>query len=236
MTRLEQHQQKQFFFRLVFFSILIIAMIYFVFAYGFKIILNSSAWIAGLTTKKTTNEVVKNEDFFGNADIDNIPTATNSATIPVNFTVKNFDTVEIYLNGEKFKEIKTNNQDSFYEEVKDLQKGNNEIFILAKNQQYKKEKKSIIYSVLYKSDKPKLGISEPADKTKTNKPDIKISGETDKETFIKINDLPVVVDAKNKFQYNFNLKQGENKITITAQDEAGNIETKELTLIYEKDD
>ena len=236
MTRLEQHKQKLFYQKLIIYSLVIVFLIYFIFSYGFKLILNASAWIAGVTTKKVTNEVIKNDDFFGNADIDNIPTATNSSTIIINFTVKNFDTVKIYLNGEKIKELNTNNQDSFEEEVKDLQKGSNEIFLLANNKQYKKEKQSAIYKVFYKNEKPKLEIKEPGDKTKTNKPEVKISGETDKETFIKVNDYPVVVDAQNKFQTNITLKQGENKITVIAQDEAGNIETKELTVTYEKED
>jgi len=236
MTRLEQHKQKVFYQKLILYSFVIILLIYLGFTYGFKLILNSSAWIAGLTTKKTTNELPKNNDFFGNINIDNIPTATNSASVILGFSSNNFDTVAVYLNGEKIKELNTNNQDSFTEEIKDLEKGDNEVYILGKNKEYKKETKSIIYTILYKSDKPKLEINEPVDKTKTNKSEIKISGETDKEVLIKINDYPVVVDAQNKFQYNFSLKQGENKISITAHDEAGNIETKELTVIYEKDD
>ena len=60
-------------------------------------------------------------------------------------------------------------------------------------------------------------------------------GETDKETYIKVNDLPVVVDAQGVFQTMVKLKEGENKIAIIAQDVAGNSEEKILILTYEKD-
>ena len=89
--------------------------------------------------------------------------------------------------------------------------------------------------MLYKSEKPKLEIKEPQDGLKTNKQEVNLVGETDKETYIKVNDLPVVVDAQGVFQTTLKLKEGENKIIITAQDIADNLEEKVLTVIYEKE-
>jgi hypothetical protein len=236
MSRLEEHKKKLFYQKIWLYFGLIIFLIYFIFTYGFKLILNTSVWIANLNSKKNTPEIIKNNNFFGRVDIDNILTATNSSSTIISFTVNNFDTTEIYLNGKKIKEINTNNQDSFTEEIFPLKKGSNEIYLLAKNKQYQKEKQSAIYQVFYKDEKPKLEVKEPLDNSKTHQSEIKISGETDKETFIKVNDYPVVVDAQNNFQTSLSLKPGENTIVITAQDEAGNIETKELRVIYEKED
>ena len=52
----------------------------------------------------------------------------------------------------------------------------------------------------------------------------------------KINNIPVVVSSSGSFQKQITLKEGENKIKIVAVDRAGNIETKEIKVIYEKDD
>jgi len=69
----------------------------------------------------------------------------------------------------------------------------------------------------------------------TNNQEIKVKGNTDKETYIHINDIPVVVDANGAFETSVRLKDGDNQINATAVDIAGNIETKTLKVIYQKD-
>ncbi|VVA43645.1 conserved hypothetical protein [Candidatus Roizmanbacteria bacterium] len=146
----------------------------------------------------------------------------------------NFDTLSFYLNKVKVKEIESTS-DIFNEEIGDLEKGDNDIYILAKSKDNKIEKKTITYKVFYKSEKPKLEISEPSDNSTTNTQEIKVKGNTDKETYIHINDLPVIVDANGGFETSIRLKDGDNQITATAQDIAGNIETKTIKVTYQKD-
>jgi hypothetical protein len=132
------------------------------------------------------------------------------------------------------KEIESSS-DVFSEEIGDLEEGNNDIYIKAKSRDNKTEKNTIIYKVFYKSEKPKLEIIEPSDNSTTNNQETKIKGNTDKETYIHINDLPVVVDANGNFETSMRLKDGDSQITIIATDTAGNIETKSLKIIYQKD-
>ena len=75
-----------------------------------------------------------------------------------------------------------------------------------------------------KTEKPKLEVSQPNDNTKTNKQEIKIEGKTDKETYIKVNGQPVVVDSQGAFQTLLKLNDGDNSIEIIAEDIVGNQE------------
>jgi len=197
--------------------------------------LNTSSFVARISEKKTNTTLKKNQNLIEDVDIDSIPVATNSSRIFVGGTVVNFDQVEFYLNGDLVKESSLLSSDGFIEEIGDLVKGQNEVFVIGKLKDSDEEKKSKIFTVFYKSDKPKLDIKEPQDNSKTSNLEIKIMGETDKETYIKVNDLPVVVDAQGVFQTMVKLKEGENKIAIIAQDVAGNSEEKILILTYEKD-
>jgi len=62
-----------------------------------------------------------------------------------------------------------------------------------------------------------------------------VKGTTDKETFVKINENPVIVDALGNFEKTITLQnEGENTIQITAQDIAGNLENKEIKVFYQK--
>ncbi len=238
MSRLKRHQKKQLLTSIILYCFFLIAIFYFVFSFGIKILINASLFIANLGSraKNSNTALVKSSDFYGNINIDSIPSSTNSAKIIVTGSAVNFDILEFYLNDEKVKKTNLNSSDSFEEEIDDLEKGDNKIYIIAKSQKTKDSKKSKIFTVTYMAEKPKLEISEPQDQAKFNQQDIKVAGATNKETFVTVNDAPVVVDASGNFQTSVRLQEGDNKLEIVAQDMAGNTETKTLTVIYRKED
>ncbi|MCX7881346.1 MAG: hypothetical protein N2482_02445 [Patescibacteria group bacterium] len=234
MTRLENYHKKQFYKKLILFIFLFIILFFLFFNWGVKIIFNSAIFISRLIKKNEETVIIEtNNPFYGNLTIDSLPNATNSAKVIISGTLTNFEIVEFYLNNEKIKEIET--IEKFEEELEELKEGENEIYLIAKTKDKKHIKKSSKYTVLFKKEKPKLEIIEPTDNFKTDKEEIKILGKTDKEVMIKINDLPIVVDAQGSFQTFIKLKEGENKIDIEALDIAGNLETKTLTVVYQKE-
>jgi len=236
MSRLQTHQQKQFVTKIIGLAVILCLIIYFIFTIGIRFILNASVFIANLTAKKTQNQLTKIDDTYGSIDIDSIPTATNSSKISVGGSVVNLSTIEFFLNGEKVKQVALNASDSFAEEIGDLKTGQNTVFVKGMFKDSNSSKQTKEFNVLYKSEKPKLEISEPSDKAKTSKSEIKIKGSTDKETFIKINELPIVVDAQGNFESIVQLKEGDNSFTVVAMDIAGNSETKLISVTYQKED
>jgi len=234
MSRLEQHEKKQWNQRLLIAIVLIGAAIVFFFSMGIKLLVSLTLFVNQMANGNTKQQQVQEKQTFNTVNIDPIPSATNSSTLAFSGTALNFDLLELYLNDEKQDEIAIT--DTFTGEIKGLEKGDNTVYFIAKSSQSKDTQKTQEYSVLYKSDKPKLEITSPADNFRTNKEDVVISGTTEKETTIRVNDLPVVVDADGKFSAPVRLKDGENKIVIIADDIVGNQEQKTLTITYAKDD
>lgn len=234
MGRLERVQEKKMKSTILLYIVIFIVVFYFIFTFGIKLLLNTSSLISGLFPQPSVKPVSKIEDNFSLIDISSIPQATNSAKITISGSVLNFDTLSFYLNKVKVKVVDSTS-DIFSEEIGDLDKGDNSIYVLAKSKDSKINKSTIIYKVFYKSEKPKLEITDPEDSSTTNNQEIKVKGNTDKETYVHINDLPVVVDANGNFETSVRLKDGDNQITATAQDIAGNIETKTIKVIYQKD-
>lgn len=234
MGRLEMVQEKKMKNTIILSIVILFLVVYLIFTSGFKLLLNSSSFISGLFPQPSSAPIAKNEDSFNSIDISSIPQATNSAKIIVSGSMLNFDTLDFYLNTKKVKEI-TTSSDIFSEEIGDLEKGDNYIYIKAGLKDSKTSKSTIIYKVFYKSEKPKLEITEPSDNFKTSNQEIKIKGSTDKEVYIHVNDLPVVVDANGNFETSTRLKDGDNQIVVTAVDIAGNVETKTLKVTYQKD-
>jgi len=234
MGRLERVQVKKMKNTIVLYIVILFLIIYFIFTYGIKILLNSSSYIAGLFPQPSAKPLSKTENAFNSIDVSSIPQATNSAKFIISGSVLNFDTLDFFINSKKVKEIESSS-DTFSEEIGDLKKGDNSVYVLAKSKDNKIEKNTIIYKVFYKNEKPKLDVSEPSDNSTLNNQEVKVKGITDKETYIRINDLPVVVDANGSFETTIRLKDGDNQIVITGVDIAGNIETKSLKVTYQKE-
>jgi hypothetical protein len=234
MSRLEKHQNKQVVQRILIAVVLFVAAIVFLFSVGIKMLVSFTLFLNQLANGNSRQQSVQKTEFFNTVNIDPIPSATNSAEIWFSGTALNFDSLEIYLNDEKQDEITIS--DTFSGQVKGLEKGENKVHFIAKSTHSKDTKKTPTYEILFKSDKPKLEVQEPSDKSRTNKEDIRVSGTTDSETEIRINGQPIIVDVQGKFTSLLRLKDGENKINITAEDIVGNQEVKELTVTYSKDD
>ena len=234
MSRLDKHQNKQILQRILVSIVLLIAFMVFFFSFGIKLLVSFTLFINQLANNGSKQQTSKQMESFNSINIDPIPSATNSATLLFSGSALNFDKLEIYLNDEKQDEISIS--DTFAGEVKGLEKGSNQVHFIAKSTSSKEVKQTPTYDVLYKNDNPKLEVSEPSDTSKTNKEDVKISGTTDKETSIRVNNQPIIVDAEGKFVTLFRLKEGENKISISAEDIVGNRTVKDLTVTYSKDE
>ena len=232
MSRLTAYQQKEFRRRLTLIIITLVILIILISTVGFNLLVKTSMFIGsigGNSNQESTGE----QAFFGGLEVDSPPEATNSAKIVISGSVTGYDTVEIEINSKRVKTIK--NKSSFEEVIGDLQKGQNTLEVIAKLNNSKKSKKRESFQILYKIDKPKLDLKEPANGAKISNSEIKVAGATDAGVTVQVNGAPTVVDVQGNFQTLIRLNEGDNKIHLTAVDAAGNTETKEITVRYEKD-
>jgi len=77
---------------------------------------------------------------------------------------------------------------------------------------------------------PPISDLAPPSGTKTTKSTITISGKTESDAIVKINGVEVTVGSDGYFNKEITLVNGENIITITATDLAGNSKTETITI------
>lgn len=220
---------------LVLLIIAFIGLVIFLVTIGFKLLINSTLFLNNIGSKEDTNETQTDEDFIGTVDIDNIPTATNSARFVLSGSVTNYDTVDMYINRKKVKSVKLLNTGSFSEEIGDLQKGDNLVYVVVKATKEKKQKKSETHTVIYNNEKPKLEVRDLQDGSKVYKSELKVTGSADKGNEVTVNGFPVVIDQNGNFETTINLREGDNTVEVQVQDEAGNTEKKTFKVTYQKD-
>lgn len=237
MRKFEFGQKKKMKSTIVFLLVGLAVTFYLFFTVGLKLILNTSVFLANIFSKDAqTDPLNKTSDVYGSVNIDDIPVATNSAKIILTGSVINYSKLDFYINGDIVEKKNMTTTDIFTIEIGDLERGENEVYVRATTEDGKNTKKTPVYKVIYKDEKPKLEISSPDDKATVSSPEVIVKGLTDKEVLIKVNDLPVVVDVNGGFDSTVRLKEGDNTIVITASDTAGNIEEKTLTITYRKED
>jgi hypothetical protein len=234
-SRLEDHKQKMFYQRVGLIGAGILLLIIFMLVVGFQLVIRGSVFFGSLGSKKITPTDQSSSEFYGTLTVDTIPTATNSAQFVIAGSANNFSTLQFYINKKQVKQTTVKN-DAYSLEIGDLKTGTNEVYVKALTKDKQHEQASDKYNVVYKNTKPKLEISEPSDNSTTHSSDIKVAGKTDQDVTIRINGGPTVVDTQGSFQQTVHLNEGDNKIKIVAEDDAGNTEQKELTIKYQKDE
>ena len=234
MSRLESQRNQNLNKKIFLYILVIIALIYFIITVGVKLLINTVLFFTNFKSKDTVNNTEQqNSDLFLPPEVNDLPIATNEAKIIISGKTIKGKQLEIIVNDES--QVKKNTDSDTFEETLDLKKGENEIYLTLTDKSKNIQKTTTTYKVTYKSEKPKLDISSPKDQEKFSKDEINISGETEKDNNVRINDLPGIVFADGKFSYSVKLKEGENKVKVEAIDIAGTIEKKELTVFYQKE-
>ncbi|MCR4326443.1 MAG: Ig-like domain-containing protein [Candidatus Roizmanbacteria bacterium] len=165
--------------------------------------------------------------------LDDVPYATNTATITVHGTAMAETTVDLLVNGGKRDSRRSSFEGEFSFDVV-LTEGENILRVASEDSDGKQTLKSRDYAVLYLDTPPELTVDGLEDGKTVDKPDFTVQGKTDKEVFIQINNAPVVVRADGSFSTSITLKEGDNTITVVATDVAGNETKQEAKIVYKK--
>lgn len=159
--------------------------------------------------------------------------ATNSAKIILSGFTQPDTTVKIIINDTK--EIKVNPEKGGEFIIKNitLKEGSNTIVAYTLKDNKTSESTSPL-TITYKKEPPKLEITAPrdGDKYEGDEKETTITGETDPENKVTVNDRMVIVNYAGKFSYTTSLSNGNNEYKIVSKDNAGNITTQELTISY----
>lgn len=163
-----------------------------------------------------------------------LPQATNSAAISFSGIAVDNTKVEIYLNSTLYTTVPVNNG-SFQADNIQLNEGNNTFYSQSINSSGKKSQPSDTLNILLKTIPPSLTVDKPADNSQfsgSNQRNLSISGKTDPDCTITVNDHLAIMGKDGNFSYTFTLNEGDNPLKIIATDQAGNTTEKDLTVSY----
>lgn len=166
---------------------------------------------------------------------DYIGNATNSALLDITGNAEPGSTIILTLNGKETEKLTDSNGDFEFADFRILEGKNNIVGYAKDGADNKSNEKSI--TVLLDTKPPKLEITSPesAEKQITGgEAKTEIKGKTDEITSVKLNNLRTSVDDNGEFTYNYPLKEGDNEIKISVEDQAGNKTEKLIKINYRK--
>nr|BAD99234.1 SC protease [Bacillus sp. KSM-LD1] len=148
-------------------------------------------------------------------------TFTNQEVVTVEGSAAPTTTVHVLNNGEEVAEVATSDQGTFNVDI-ELQQGVNVLTTKASTANGTTEESEPI-TVVLDQEAPELAITSPENNSKTNRETVTVTGTVSDENldFVKVNGRDVAVND-GQYSQRVMLENGENIITVVAQDKAGN--------------
>lgn len=232
LSRLETKKEKR---RLTLAVAGILAIIILIPLFGVKALIGFSVFVDSLRGGSPAS-IVQNQVVLLPPTLDPPAVATNTATISVTGRGQANSTLIVYLNNAEFKKQSIPTDGNFTINALPLSDGTNTISAKLTDEKENTSDLSNVVSVTYASKLPTLDISSPSDNATVNgDPNtVTVSGTTDDNITVTVNDRFVVVKSDNSFSYNYPLNDGDNILNIIAQDAAGNQTKVTRKVIYHR--
>lgn len=179
------------------------------------------------TPKKTSNLPLQTPS------IDKLPSVTSTSKIIVSGSTSANVSVDLSVNSKALNQITSDSSGSFQFSDVNLEPGLNLIKVTASDDAGKNAESST--TITLDTTKPALAIATPVDgasypsTTKT----VTVSGTTEPQAKVFVNNSQSVVDSTGKFSYNLPVVAGANTIEVKSTDQAGNITTATVTITVE---
>ena len=227
ITEERKNKRKAFFFiSLTIFSLFLI------FFYG----LPAVAKFAGfLTDLRQTSQSVESSDTTPPPPprLSSIPKQTNKEILDIQGSSEPGASVKIFYNG-KTDEVVVNSEGSFYISIP-LNNGDNRISASSKDSAGNESQKSETLEITFDKKPPELEITKPHDKDEffgNLQRQIVIEGKVEEGSQVNINSRLVVVEQDQTFAFVTSLSEGTNTFNIKAEDLAGNVTEKSISVAF----
>lgn len=202
------------------------------FFYGIPTIAKFASFLGEL---KNSSEVPDKEDLTPPAPprLEPLPSAVKDKSLELRGDSEPGATIIIFLNG-KESEVIVNSEGQFNFTL-ELVRGENFILAQAKDQTGNESSKGSTQTVILDNEAPSLEITKPQDGSSffgSKQRQVVVAGKSGEKTQVFVNDRWVVVEADGSFSFATTLSEGQNTFNIKAQDEAGNLTEKALTVTF----
>jgi len=230
--RIEEKKQRK---RLVLAIVGSIALVVFLFIFGFKLLVGFSLLVERLhgaapQTQNPTQTIIQPPT------LDPLPVATKSSSLFVRGSGQSGLTAIVYVNDAETKNISVTKSGMFTTQLTNLKDGVNTISAKLMDAKGNLSDLSNVLTVEIKQKQPTLELTSPNDNISIlgDNNTITINGKTDDNATVTVNGRFVVIKSDNSFSFQYPLNEGQNKLTIIATDDAGNTTTVERNITYQK--
>ena len=161
------------------------------------------------------------------------PEFTNQQTLTLTGNTESGASVKLTFNGSP-QEVLADNDGQFSFGVT-LQDGINTFAATATDQSGNQSQKSDDHQITFDKKTPDLEITSPSDGSSyfgSNQRQITITGKTETDAKVTINDRIISVDDSGIFQYTTTLNEGSNTFNVKSTDQAGNTTEKNISLNF----
>ena len=212
----------------------IVGILIFLALFGVKLLVGFSLLVDKL--RGTTPNTLPTQVLLLPPQLDPLPYATFSAEIRVSGKAKGDVTILLYVNEEQTDKMKPKDDGTFSFEAVTMKEGANVISAKATDDKDNASELSEVLTIQVKKNKPALDISSPSENQEITgeKQIATITGKTEIDNSVTVNDRFVVVKSDGSFTYDLSLKEGEQTIAIVAKDQAGNETKMERKVTYKK--
>lgn len=219
LSRLETRKEKR---RLILAILGIVGIIALVMIFGVKILVGFSVFVDRLHGNAPTPS--PSSSVILPPTLNSPPEATNTATISVAGQGQPNLSLIVYLNDAQFKKLSVPTDGNFTINDIPLSDGTNTISAKLTDDKGGTSDLSNVVTISYANKPPKLDVTNPSDNSNVSgDPNtVTVSGSTDDNVTVTINDRLVVIKSDNTFSYGYPLNDGDNILTIVATDAAGN--------------
>jgi len=182
----------------------------------------------------------KNESQLSSSDsprppkIDDLPSATNSATLAIFGFSDESTSVAIYLDSKKIGEAQVKDGKFTYQDLI-LQNGENSISAKAQKGLELESDFSQVLTITLDKDEPALEVENPFEgQSFSGNNRILVSGKTDSDAQVYANGFLANIDQDGKFEVFVPILEGETTLEVKAIDEAGNVKIEKRKVNFRK--
>ena len=214
--------------------VLTVVALFLLVQFGIPAIVNMAVFLGDL---KASSTPIGQKDTVAPAPpiLDQLPTATISAKLDITGYTEAGVLVSLHKGGVQLAETSADDTGSFTFSNLDLESGENTFFAVAKDTAGNESGQSNRVAVNFDTLPPKLDLTSPREGLELfgeSKRMIEVSGDTDAGPEVMVNSYYAVVSSLGTFSNRIRLEEGDNTITVTARDGAGNTTTKTVSVKF----
>ncbi|HCM82355.1 TPA: hypothetical protein DIS60_03240 [Patescibacteria group bacterium] len=213
----------------------IIGIFLFLALFGVKMLVGFSLFVDKLRGSTPTNQQ-QTQEILLPPQLDTLPAAVNTEEIRISGRTKGDVTILLYVNEQQTDKTKPEKDGTFVFPNVKIKEGFNTISAKAIDEKNNTSDLSDVLTIQVKKSKPTLDITSPSENAEISgeKQMATITGKTESDNTVSVNERFVVVKSDGSFSYDLPLKDGEQIITIIAKDLAGNETKAERKVTYKK--